>query len=96
MRLAYSVLLRLLPSDFRAAFGGPMRNDFARRLHEARLEGVGRAVRLTVREFLGLVGCAIAEWVAKAVAPPFQRDMIFRDRSRMRPPAASKIYWYEL
>jgi hypothetical protein len=94
MRLAYHVLLHLLPSDFRAAFGGAMTDDFTCRLHATRARGLGAAAWLTVGELLSLLGCAASEWVAKATAPPFQRDMIFRDRSRMRPPGASKTFWY--
>jgi hypothetical protein len=96
MQWVYALFLRVLPSDFRAAFGGAMVTDFARRLRAAGARGLHAAAWLTLREVLSILQCAAGEWVAKASASPFQRDMIFRDHSRMRPPGASKSFWYGL
>jgi len=94
VRVAYHWLLLLLPADFRRAFGPAMGADFARLLSDARRHSLARAVRLPAREYLALLRCASTEWLATITAAPFQRDMIFRDRSRMRPPGASKSFWY--
>lgn len=93
MRLAYRALLRLLPSDFRSAFSAAMLSDFDRLCEEAGAKNRAAAT-LATRELLSLLRCIVCEWTAKLTAPPFQRDMIFRDRSRMRPPGASKAFWY--
>jgi hypothetical protein len=90
----YRGLLWLLPADFRRAFGPAMAADFAMLLHDARRQGRTQALLLVAREYLALVGYAPGEWVAKTTAAPFQRDMMFRDRSRMRPPGAGKAFWY--
>jgi hypothetical protein len=96
MRLLYRTALLLTPPDFRGAFGTAMVEDFTRRSREARTRGHGAAMRLITEETLSLVRCAASEWVAKIAAPPFQREMIFHDRSRMRPPCATKTFWYDL
>jgi hypothetical protein len=94
VRVAYRSLLWLLPADFQRAFGPAMCADFARLLCDARRHSLARALHLSAREYLALVRCASAEWLATIGAAPFQRDMIFRDPSRMRPPGASKSFWY--
>jgi hypothetical protein len=94
VQTAYRCLLLLLPADFRRAFGPAMSTDFATLLRDARRHSVTRAVRLATCEYLALMRCAPGEWLAKIGAAPFQRDMIFRDRSRMRPPGVSKSLWY--
>jgi hypothetical protein len=71
-----------------------MSTDFATLLRDARHHSVARAARLATHEYLALIRCAPAEWLARIGAAPFQRDMIFRDRSRMRPPGVSKALWY--
>jgi hypothetical protein len=92
---AYRGLLwLLLPTDFRRAFGSAMSADFAMLMRDARRQSRTRAARLAAREYLALVRCAPGEWMAKMVAAPFQRDIVFRDRSRMRPPGAGKASWY--
>jgi hypothetical protein len=94
VHLIYRVVLYLLPSDFRSAFGAAMIADFSTLMREARARGRGSAVRLVIREVVSLSGCIVCEWAAKVTAAPFQRDMIFRDHSLMRPPGASKQFWY--
>ena len=94
MRSVYEAALFLFPSDFRAAFGAAMRRDFAQLLREARARGAGAAAWLGLREVASVLGAAAREWMAKAFAAPFQRELIFRDHSRMRPPGASKAFWY--
>jgi hypothetical protein len=94
MRVIYAVVLRFLPSDFRTAFGAAMLADFSVLLREARARGRGAALRCVIREIVSLGGCVACEWAAKLTAAPFQRDMIFRDPSVMRPPGASKQFWY--
>ena len=95
MHAAYRCLLwLLLPTDFRRAFGRAMCTDFAMLLREARRDGYKRAAHVAAREYLALIRSAPGEWIAKISAAPFQRDMIFRDRSRMRPPGVSKSSWY--
>jgi hypothetical protein len=94
VQTAYRWLLLLLPGDFRRAFGAPMSTDFATLLRDARRDGVGRAARLAMREYLALIRCAPGEWLARIGAAPFQRDTIFHDRSRMRPPGVGKSLWY--
>jgi hypothetical protein len=90
----YRCLLRLLPDDFRRAFGPAMCADFAALLCDARRHGLTRAAQLAAREYVALMRCAAGEWLATIGAAPFERDMIFRDRSRMRPPGAEKSSWY--
>lgn len=92
---AYRWLLWLvLPADFRRAFGPAMCADFAMLLSDARRQSRARTARGAAREYLALIRCAPREWIAKIGAAPFQRDLIFRDRSRMRPPGAGKATWY--
>jgi hypothetical protein len=90
----YGWLLRLYPDDYRCAFGAAMRDAFQARLVECGRRGRLPVLSLLVRECLSLVRCAGGEWIDKVTAPPFQRDMAFRDPSRMRPPGADKRYWY--
>ena len=73
-----------------------MIESFTQRSHAARARGIGALLWLVAAETLSLMRCAASEWVAMIVAPPFQRDMIFHDRSRMRPPGATKAFWYDL
>ena len=96
MPFIYCAFLRLLPQDFHAAFGGAMLQDFNRRVGEARADGVAALTQIAVTELLSVVRCAGSEWLAKATAAPFERDMIFPDLSRMRPPCASKAFWFDL
>lgn len=84
----------LLPSDFRRAFGPAMCADFAVLLHDALRRSRTRAIHQVAREYLALLRCAPGEWIARIGAAPFQREMMFRDLSRMRPPGAGKAFWY--
>lgn len=59
----YSVLLRLFPAAFQAAFGAEMREVFTRSLAEARREGILAVLALLLREAVDLPASAMREHV---------------------------------
>ncbi len=71
MRVVYRCLLRLLPTDFRRAFGPAMYADFAMVLCDARRHGLPRAMHVSVREYVALIRCTPREWLAKSARRRF-------------------------
>ena len=81
MRTVYRFFLRLYPRDFRALFAGEMQRTFEIACDEGRASGV--------RECLGLVTGAFAEWRAKVTTDIAIRGRVLPDRLLMRPPGVS-------
>jgi len=81
MKRVYRVLLRLYPRDFRALFAGEMQRAFEIACEERRASGV--------RECLGLLKGAFAEWMAKLTTDNAIRGRVLPDRLLMRPPGVS-------
>jgi hypothetical protein len=96
MRGVYRLALRVFPEDFGRALGPAMAADFNALVTEQRRRGWWHAAAFTAGECAALVGAAPREWFAKLVAPPFHREMVFHDASCMRPPMATKQFWYGL
>jgi hypothetical protein len=96
MRLeqAYRTLLRLYPSDYRALFALEMQTAFERALEERRLLGRPVFVRFLLGEFIGLLRCVGAEWIAKLTTDTSVRGRCLPDLRLMRPPGVSRELWF--
>jgi hypothetical protein len=81
---ACRALLRLYPSDYRALFALEMQNAFERAAEECRSRGRPVFVRFLIREFIGLLWGAGAEWVAKFTTDSSVRGRCFRDLRMMQ------------
>ena len=89
MRRAYETLLRLYPRDFRASFTSEMLAALASSAAEYRAKGRAIYVRFALKELIGVLGGAAAEWVAKLTADSSLRGRSLPDRLMMRPPGVS-------
>ena len=87
----YRALLHLYPRDYRALFADEMSNAFAEAAAEKH-----EAARLgfAVREFVGLMFGASAEWIAKFSTDPSIRARTLPDRVKMRPPGVAWETYY--
>jgi len=96
MRLeqAYRTLLRLYPHDYQALFAMEMQTAFERALEERRLLGRPVFGRFLVREFIGLLRCVGAEWIAKLTTDTSVRGRCLPDLRMMRPPGVSRELWF--
>jgi hypothetical protein len=74
---AYRILLRLYPSDYRHMFAGEMLNAFALALDERRRRGTPGEIGFVLGEFMGLIGGACAEWIAKCTTNGTTRKIGF-------------------
>jgi hypothetical protein len=86
MKRGYRILLRLYPADYRALFAGEMLQAFDRVAEERR--------GILVREWIGAIGGAGAEWIAKWTTDAGVRGRVMPDLRMMRPPGVPKELWY--
>jgi hypothetical protein len=90
---AFCILLQLYPRDFRRAFGPAMAEAFSQALAELPSSAPLCRAEFFAHEARGLLVSVLREWLAMATAAPFQRQMLFRDPSVMRPPGMTRRDW---
>lgn len=66
----YRWLLRLSPEALRREYGAAMEEMFARRLAEAKRQGIRRVAHLWIRELAGLFALAVSEWFGAVTGGP--------------------------
>ncbi len=66
MRRIYRLLLRLYPSDLRAAFAAEMAEVFERAAEERRSRGAFAYLRFALVECAGLISDVVFEWMARS------------------------------
>jgi hypothetical protein len=89
----FRLLILLYPEDYRRAFAAAMVHAFTDAAADRSAEGVLAGCRFVAREYASLIRGAGQEWLAKATAAPFERQMLFRDPSLMRPPGMTRRDW---
>ena len=93
MRRAYEILLLLYPRDFRSSFGSEMLAAFESSAVEPRAQG--RTVySFALKELIGLMIGAFAEWIAKLTTDSCLRGRSLPDRLMMRPPGVPWEAYY--
>ncbi len=88
MKRIYTLVLKVYPRDFKAAFAPEMINAFDRATEECRRPGRSYA-RFVSAEVAGLLAGAAAEWFAKLTTDAAVRGRCIPDRLLMRPPGVS-------
>ena len=91
---AYRTLLRFYPSDYTALFAAEMARAFQRAAEEQRARGRGVIVRFALRELIGLVVGAAAEWAAKLTTDRSIRGRCLPDLRMMRPTGVPQALWF--
>jgi hypothetical protein len=86
MKRAYRTLLRLYPADYRALFAAEMARAFDRVAEERH--------GFLVKECIGVIAGAGAEWIAKWTTDASVRGSVMPDLRMMRPPGVSKEVWF--
>ena len=93
MRRAYEILLLLYPRDFRSSFGSEMLAAFESSAVEPRAQG--RTVySFALKELIGLMIGAFAEWIAKLTTDSCLRGRSLPDPVMMRPPGVPWEAYY--
>jgi hypothetical protein len=87
MKQAFRILLRLYPDDYLSFFGAEMEVAFERACAE-------RSVGFALRELIGLVVGAMAEWFAKWTTDSSERARGMPDLRLMRPTGVSPEAWF--
>jgi hypothetical protein len=91
----FRCLVRLYPGDVRRAFGPAMVAAFSEGRADHAARPWAHRAAFVARELRGVTGGVFGEWIAVATAAPFQRQMLFPDPSRMRPPGMSRREWMQ-
>jgi hypothetical protein len=96
VRLArtYRVLLQLYPHDYRAMFATEMWAVFEQTSKERRRLENRALVRFFLREFIGLLIGAGAEWIAKWTTDRSVRGRCLPDLRMMRPLGVPRELWF--
>ena len=87
---AYALLLRLYPRDYRAMFSREMHLAFETTAAQRRAGGRAAFLRFAGAELIGLIGGAVAEWIAKLITDRSTRGRVLPDLVMMRPPAVPR------